>query len=84
VAEAVSLPFDAPGLISRGGSPAVSRRYQPCPRLWHEQGRTTDARALLMPVYDRFVVADYFQSGLSEYDGNYVFVELDYLQLKGY
>ena len=23
-------------------------------RLWHEQGRTTDARALLMPVYDRF------------------------------
>jgi len=23
-------------------------------RLWHEQGRTTEARALLMPVYDRF------------------------------
>ena len=23
-------------------------------RLWHEQGRTADARALLMPVYDRF------------------------------
>ena len=23
-------------------------------RLWHERGRTTEARALLMPVYDRF------------------------------
>src|SRR5947209_1912621 len=41
---------------------------------------TTVSGAKLIPVYDRFVVADYFQSGLSEYDGNYVFVELSYLQ----
>jgi lipoprotein-releasing system permease protein len=34
----------------------------------------------LVPAYDRFVVADYFESGLSEYDSNYVFVELAYLQ----
>src|SRR5262249_6112730 len=41
---------------------------------------STLSGAKLVPVYDRFVVADYFQSGLSEYDGNYVFVELSYLQ----
>jgi lipoprotein-releasing system permease protein len=32
------------------------------------------------PVYDRFVVTSYFKSGMSEYDSNYVFVPLDYLQ----
>ncbi len=41
---------------------------------------TTVSGQRLVPVYDRFVVADYFESGLSEYDGNYVFVELSYLQ----
>ena len=41
---------------------------------------TTVSGAKLVPVYDRFVVADYFQSGLSEYDGQYIFVELSYLQ----
>src|SRR5262249_9207769 len=34
----------------------------------------------LTPVYDQFVVSDYFKSEMSEYDGNYVFVELSYLQ----
>jgi lipoprotein-releasing system permease protein len=32
------------------------------------------------PVYDQFVVTDHFKSEMSEYDGNYVFVELSYLQ----
>jgi len=41
---------------------------------------TTISGAKLTPVYDRFVVVDYFKSGLSEYDGNYIFVSLDYLQ----
>lgn len=31
-------------------------------------------------VCDRFAVCDYFKSGLSDYDGNYVFVPLHYLQ----
>jgi lipoprotein-releasing system permease protein len=31
-------------------------------------------------VNDRFVVVDYFKSEMSEYDNNYVFVPLDYLQ----
>ncbi len=34
----------------------------------------------LTPVYDRFVVLDYFKSEMSDYDANYVFVPLDYLQ----
>lgn len=34
----------------------------------------------LAPVYARFVVCDYFKSGMSEYDANLVFVPLDYLQ----
>jgi lipoprotein-releasing system permease protein len=32
------------------------------------------------PVHDYFVVVDYFKSDMSEYDGNYIFVPLDYLQ----
>ena len=31
-------------------------------------------------MYDNFVVVDYFKSEMSEYDSNYVFVPLDYLQ----
>jgi lipoprotein-releasing system permease protein len=31
-------------------------------------------------VQDRFTVCDYFKSEMSEYDANYVFVPLDYLQ----
>src|SRR5262249_38204762 len=41
---------------------------------------TTISGAKLIPVYDRFVVCDYFKSEMSEYDGNYVFVPLDHLQ----
>jgi lipoprotein-releasing system permease protein len=41
---------------------------------------TTVSGARLAPVFDRFVVCDYFKSEMSEYDGNYVFVPLDYLQ----
>ena len=32
------------------------------------------------PTYDRFVVVDYFKSGMSEYDGNFVYVDLKHLQ----
>jgi lipoprotein-releasing system permease protein len=41
---------------------------------------TTVSGQKLLPVYDTFVVVDYFKSDMSEYDGNYVFVPLDYLQ----
>src|SRR5262249_15254284 len=34
----------------------------------------------LEPIADRFVVADYFRSEMSEYDSNYVFVPLEHLQ----
>ncbi len=41
---------------------------------------TTVKGRKLEPVYDKFLVTDYFKSEMSEYDGNYVFVELGYLQ----
>jgi lipoprotein-releasing system permease protein len=41
---------------------------------------TTVSGQRLAPVYDHFVVVDYFKSDMSEYDSNYVFVPLDYLQ----
>jgi lipoprotein-releasing system permease protein len=41
---------------------------------------TTVSAGKLVPVYDRFVICDYFKSEMSEYDSNYVFVPLDYLQ----
>ena len=41
---------------------------------------TTVGGQKLMPVYDRFVLADYFKSEMSEYDSSYVFVPLEHLQ----
>jgi len=41
---------------------------------------TTVGAAELRPVFSDFVVCDYFKSEMSEYDSNYVFVSLDYLQ----
>jgi lipoprotein-releasing system permease protein len=41
---------------------------------------TTVSGQRLSPVYARFAVADYFRSEMSEYDGNYAFVPLEYLQ----
>lgn len=41
---------------------------------------TTVSGQKLAPVYDRFVVTDYFKSEMSEYDANYVFVPIEYLQ----
>jgi lipoprotein-releasing system permease protein len=41
---------------------------------------TTVSGVRLSPVEGRFVVCDYFKSEMSEYDANYVFVPLDYLQ----
>lgn len=41
---------------------------------------TTVSGAKLAPVYDRFAVCSYFKSEMSEYDSNYVFVSLEYLQ----
>lgn len=34
----------------------------------------------LTPVSDQFIVTDYFRSEMSEYDSNYIFVDLHYLQ----
>src|SRR5205823_6143633 len=41
---------------------------------------TTVGGGRLAPVYDSFVVVDYFKSEMSEYDSNHVFVPLAYLQ----
>jgi lipoprotein-releasing system permease protein len=41
---------------------------------------TTVSGAKLSPVYARFTVCDFFRSEMSEYDSNYVFVPLEYLQ----
>src|SRR5205807_724223 len=41
---------------------------------------TTVSGQRLTPVYDQFVVTDYFKSEMSEYDSNYVFVPLQHLQ----
>lgn len=41
---------------------------------------TTVSGGKLAPVYDRFVVCSYFQSEMSEYDSQYVFVPLKHLQ----
>ncbi len=41
---------------------------------------TTVGGEKLTPVYDRFVIVDYFKSEMSDYDSNYVFVDLAYLQ----
>ena len=41
---------------------------------------TTISGQALKPVERRCVVCDYFQSEMSEYDANYVFVPLEYLQ----
>ncbi|MGE3806266.1 MAG: FtsX-like permease family protein [Gemmataceae bacterium] len=41
---------------------------------------TTVSGQKLAPVYDRFAVACYFKSELSEYDSQYVFVPLEHLQ----
>lgn len=41
---------------------------------------TTVSGAKLAPVYDRFVVSDYFKSEMSEYDSNYVFLPMEHLQ----
>jgi lipoprotein-releasing system permease protein len=41
---------------------------------------TTMGGQRMTPVYDRFVVANYFKSEMSEYDSQYVFVPLSYLQ----
>ncbi|HZZ78142.1 MAG TPA: FtsX-like permease family protein [Gemmataceae bacterium] len=41
---------------------------------------TTVSGQRLTPVYDSFVVTDYFRSEMSEYDANSIFVPLDHLQ----
>jgi lipoprotein-releasing system permease protein len=41
---------------------------------------TTLSGQRLAPVYDRFVVCDYFKSEMSEYDSQFVFVPLAHLQ----
>jgi lipoprotein-releasing system permease protein len=41
---------------------------------------TTVSGERLAPVYDRFIVVDYYKSDMSEYDSNTVFVPLEHLQ----
>ena len=40
----------------------------------------TVSGAKLVPVNARFVVSDYIKTEMSEYDSNYVFVSMEYLQ----
>jgi lipoprotein-releasing system permease protein len=42
---------------------------------------TTVSGQRLTPVYDSFVVVDYFKSGMSDVDGNCIMVPLEHLQL---
>ena len=44
------------------------------------QAKATIGGQTLTPVSDQFVVTDYFKSEMSEYDSNYIFVDLRYLQ----
>jgi lipoprotein-releasing system permease protein len=41
---------------------------------------TTVSGERLTPAYDSFVVVDYFKSGMSDFDGQCVFVPIDHLQ----
>jgi lipoprotein-releasing system permease protein len=41
---------------------------------------TTVSGERLAPIYDRFIVVDYYKSDMSEYDSNTVFVPLEHLQ----
>jgi len=41
---------------------------------------TVNSGESLKPVYDTFVVVDFFKSGMSEYDANCVFIPLEHLQ----
>jgi lipoprotein-releasing system permease protein len=41
---------------------------------------TVNSGETLKPVYDSFVVVDYFKSEMSEYDANCVFIPLEHLQ----
>src|SRR5262249_55424502 len=49
-------------------------------RLFTVGGGHGDGPKSLAPVYDTFVVVDFFKSEMSEYDSNFVYVPLDYLQ----
>jgi lipoprotein-releasing system permease protein len=44
------------------------------------QSKATIGGETLTAVSDQFVVTDYFKSEMSEYDSNYIFVDLHYLQ----
>ena len=38
----------------------------------------------LIPVYSNIIVSDFFRSEMSEYDANYIFVPLEWLQKLGH
>jgi lipoprotein-releasing system permease protein len=71
-----------------GHALAHFRRYRPdgsyVPEYTREPGDTVTlicpGGAKLAPEFDRFAVAGYFKSEMSEYDANLVFVPLDHLQ----
>src|SRR5262249_18747973 len=52
----------------------------PLMRLGDDITITTVSGAKMAPVTARFTVVDFIKTEMSEYDGNYVFVPLDYLQ----
>src|ERR1700674_5614440 len=49
---------------------------KPCAAWTTERPISSD----LKPVYDTFVVVDYFKSGMSEYDAKCIFIPLEHLQ----
>jgi lipoprotein-releasing system permease protein len=67
--------------VRRKGSHADSdEKDMPLMHLGDDITITTVSGAKMAPVTARFAVVDFIKTEMSEYDGNYVFVPLDYLQ----
>jgi lipoprotein-releasing system permease protein len=62
-----------------GDMPADNYLLEPGDDIWVTTASGNSGEGLT-PVFDRFVICDYFKSEMSEYDSNYVFVPLEYLQ----
>src|SRR5262249_44742563 len=69
----------ADGWDKKGDGDSKDKDF-PLMRLGDDITITTVSGAKMAPVRASFTVVDYIKTEMSEYDGNYVFVPLDYLQ----
>src|SRR5262249_57663610 len=69
----------ADGWDKKGDGDSKDKDF-PLMRLGDDITITTVSGAKMAPVTARFTVVDFIKTEMSEYDGNYVFVPLDYLQ----